>query len=214
MAVKHVIIVHGGSCWTSYAEYLDDLKNTKFSPDFTPRRPWQKTLAKKLGSRFKVLWLEMPNWQNAKYLEWKIWFEKAMAVSTIPPVVIGHSLGGIFLIKYFSESVRPRQITEMFLVGTPYRTEAEDPDFGDFALKGPPRRLRDLGVKVHFYHSQDDPFVAYADVKKYQSALPEAVIRTFRNRGHFTQDNLPEIAGEIRSMQQPEPAAKNRRSSP
>lgn len=200
MAGKCVIIVHGGSCWTSYAEYIEDLKKTKLSPDFTPRRPWHKTLAEKLGSSFKVLLLEMPNWQDAKYLEWKIWFEKALAVSGNAPVVIGHSLGGIFLIKYFSESVSPKKVAGIFLVGTPYRTFAEDPDFGDFALKRPPHRLKHLGARVLFYHSQDDPFVAYADVKKYQDALPEAVIKTFKNRGHFTQDNLPEIAEGIRSI--------------
>jgi predicted alpha/beta hydrolase family esterase len=202
MAGTRVIIVHGGSCWATYAEYLADLKKTKFSLDFTPERSWHKSLAGKLGPGFTVLRLEMPNWQNAKYLEWKIWFAKAMAVAGPAPVVIGHSLGGIFLVKYFSEWGRPGKIKGMFLVGTPYRTESEDPDFGDFALNGPPQRLTKLGAKVHFYHSQDDPYVAYTDVKKYQRVLPDAVIKTFKNRGHFTGDNLPEIAAEIRSIRQ------------
>jgi predicted alpha/beta hydrolase family esterase len=208
MAVKHVIIVHGGSCWTSYAEYLADLKATEFSIDFTPRRPWQKNLGEKLGSGFKVLGLEMPNWQNAKYQEWKIWFEKAMAVSERPPVVVGHSLGGIFLTKYFSETASPREIKGMFLVGTPYRTHAENPDFGDFALKGPPVRLKKLGDKIHFYHGEDDSFVPFTDLKKYQNLLPEAVIKTFKNRGHFVGNNLPELARDIRSLYQSATAGK------
>jgi hypothetical protein len=150
----------------------------------------------------------MPNWQNAKYLEWKIWFDKAVAFSGKAPVVVGHSLGGIFLIKYFSESVRPGEIKGMFLVGTPYRTSAENPDFGGFELKRPPRRLKDLGEKIHFYHSQDDPYVAYGDVEKYRSVLPSVIVKSFRNRGHFSQNNLPEIAGDISAICQSKRVAK------
>jgi len=206
---RPVIVVHGGSCWASYAEYIEDWKKTKFSPDFTPRRPWQRDLPEKLGPGFTVLLLEMPNWQNAKYIEWKIWFEKAVSVSRDAPVVVGHSLGGIFLVKYFSETVRPRKVKAMLLVSTPYRTSAENPDFGDFALKRQPHRLKKMGSRIRFYHSQDDPFVAYTDVKKYQSELPEAAINTFRNRGHFSQ-KMPEIAREIRSIYQFERAANRK----
>ncbi len=157
MAKKQpIILVHGGSCWASYAEYLQDLKSTKFRIG-SPRVGWQQRLQKNLGSRFKVFPLEMPNWQNAKYLEWKIWFEKAVAAAGKKPIAVGHSLGAIFLAKYFSETPRPPKIAGLLLVSAPYQTRTANPDFGDFALKAPPRRLQRFSQTIYFYQSQDDP---------------------------------------------------------
>jgi predicted alpha/beta hydrolase family esterase len=203
MSSKQVILIHGGSCWKTRAEYLADLKATKFVVGFFPRAGWHKNLQKDLGADCKVLLPDMPNWQNARYDEWKIWFEKALAVSGADPVVVGHSLGGIFLIKYFSETIQHPKIRAMLLVGTPYQTVSQNPDFGNFALQRQPRRLAGLGSKIRFYHSQDDPIVDFGDVKKYQKVLPGAVIKTYANRGHFIQNHFLDLAKDIRSIFNP-----------
>ena len=197
--MKHVIVIHGGSCWKTRAEYLADLKATKFVTGFYPRPGWHKNLQKDLGAGYKVLLPDMPNWQNSRYDEWKIWFEKALAVSGPDPVVVGHSLGGIFLIKYFSETVNPPKVRAILLVAAPYRTVSQNPDFGNFALKREPKRLGKLGSNVRFYHSSDDPIVDCADLKKYQKVLPAAAIKKYPNRGHFIQNHFPDIVKDIRA---------------
>jgi predicted alpha/beta hydrolase family esterase len=53
-----------------------------------------------------------------------------------------------------------------------------------------------LGNKVCLFHSQDDPIVDFADFQKYRAALPEAVGKSFRNRGHFLQNRFPELVRE------------------
>jgi len=198
MPKKQVIIIHGGSCWKTHAEYLADLRATKFAVGFFPRAGWHKNLQKDLGPGFKVLLPDMPNWQNSRYEEWKIWFEKALAVSGADPVVVGHSLGGIFLIKYFSETPGHPKVRAIMLVGTPYKTASQNPDFGNFALKREPRRLGKLGPDVRFYHSQDDPIVDFADLEKYQKVLPGAAVKKYANRGHFIQNHFPDLAKDIR----------------
>jgi predicted alpha/beta hydrolase family esterase len=200
MAKQHVILVHGGSCWATYTEYLQDLKSTKFAPDFSPQVGWQQRLQKNLGSRFIVFPLEMPNWQNAKYLEWKIWFEKAVAAAGNNPLAVGHSLGAIFLAKYFSETPRPPKIKALLLVSAPYQTHAANPDFGDFALKAPPRRLQHFGPTIYFYQSQDDPIVTPKNLIPYRKLLPEATIRLFKTRGHFHQPTFPELVRDLKSL--------------
>ena len=157
-------------------------------------------LQKRLGSHFKVLLLEMPNWRNAKYQEWKIWFEKAVGASGNAIIVVGHSLGAIFLAKYLTENKHLPKIRGIFLVSTPYKTHTENPDFGDFALKGPPRRLRHFGNKVHFYHSDDDSIVEIKSLDSYRESAPDAFARVFKNRGHFDQDRFPELAQDIKSI--------------
>ena len=61
-------------------------------------------LDKVLGGGYEVLIPQMPNSQNARYSEWKILFEKIISILDDEIILIGHSLGGIFLVKYFSEN--------------------------------------------------------------------------------------------------------------
>ena len=199
MLKKHVILIHGGSCWKTHAEYLADLRQTHFTVG-SPRVGWHKNLQKDLGTGFHVILPDMPNWQNARYEEWKIWFEKALAVSGGTPVVVGHSLGGIFLIKYFSETINYPKVRAILLVGTPYKTAAQNPDFGNFALKREPKRLGKLGPNIRFYHSQDDPIVDFTDLKTYREILPGAVVKKYTNHGHFVQNHFPDLAKDIRSL--------------
>ncbi|HEV2694365.1 MAG TPA: alpha/beta fold hydrolase [Verrucomicrobiae bacterium] len=198
MPKKQVILVHGGGSWKTRAEYVADLKKEVFRIDSAPRAGWHKNLQKDLGPGFNVLLPDMPNWQCAKYAEWKIWFEKALAYAGGEPAVIGHSLGGIFLVKYFSETAKPPLVKGVFLVGAPHKTVTQDPDFGDFALKREPKRLK--MQRVIFYHSQDDSFVDFADLKKYQQVLPGAGFKRFTNRGHFIGNRFPEIVKDIASI--------------
>jgi predicted alpha/beta hydrolase family esterase len=201
MTSQPVIVIHGGSCWASYKEYLGELKNSDFDVDFSPQPEWHKKLQKNLGAGFKVLLPAMPNWQNAKYVEWKIWFEKAVAVSGRTPIVVGHSLGAIFLTKYFAETTRPLKLKGLFLVSTPYATLTENRDFGDFALKRPPRRLHRTVKTIYFYQSKDDPIVGAENLSRYREFVPRATVRLFKNRGHFIQGRFPELIEDVKSVQ-------------
>jgi len=200
MAQKHVIIIHGGSCWALYEDYIKDFKRSKFEADFSPIFGWQKQMQKHLGSGFKVLLPKMPNWRNARYQEWKIWFEKAIVTSGNTPIVVGHSLGAIFLVKYFSETTRPRKVKGILLVSTPYKTKADNPDFGDFALKGPPWHLKRFRQPIYFYHSKDDSIVAPDSLIRYGAFAPNAVLRIFKRRGHFDQNAFPELVEDIKAL--------------
>ena len=200
--VKHdVIVIHGGSCWATYREYLNDLKHTKFVPGASPANNWQQSLQAGLGPQFRVLLPEMPNWQNAKYQEWKIWLDNILAASGKHPLVVGHSLGGIFLMRYFSETRRLREIKRLLLVSAPYATVSDNPDFGDFAFKRAPTNLRRQGQLITFYHSQDDQIVPFENLQKYQKILPDARYQIFKDQGHFIQKSFPELVHELKTTQ-------------
>ena len=44
---------------------------------------------------------------NARYEEWKIWFERMIPFLNDNVILVGHSLGGIFFVKYLSENLLP-----------------------------------------------------------------------------------------------------------
>ena len=197
---KQILIIHGGTTFNTYKEYLTFLKNAKISvEDFRPHSDWKDNLQKKLGNKFDVLQPSMPNKKNAKYKEWKIWFEKIIPLLDKEIVLIGHSLGGIFLSKYLSENKIPNKITATFLVAAPY-VDLKSKWLIDFKLPRSSALFSQQSSKIYLIHSKDDLVVPFADIKKYKRFLPDAMTEILSNRGHFRQETFPEIVKLIKSL--------------
>jgi hypothetical protein len=73
---KQVVVIHGGDTFDSYEDYLTFLNAFEVDKESLFLKDWKSTLQSELGENYEVLCLQMPNMFNAKYLEWKIWFEK------------------------------------------------------------------------------------------------------------------------------------------
>lgn len=196
---QQVFVIHGGNASNSYQEYLEYLKAKKVTLDDFHHQGWKNSLTLKLGRNFEVHNPEMPNKQNAKYLEWKIYFEKIIPLMTAPVILIGHSLGGIFLAKYLSEQKFPKKILATFLIAAPFNTPTKHP-LADFNLTKNLNKLVQQGGSLYFYQSKDDRVVPYSNFISYQKALPEATYRIFQNRGHFNAATLPELIRDIKNL--------------
>ena len=194
---KQIIIIHGGDTFDTYKQYISFLKSFKIDFEKMINKGWKDNIEKGLGKGFEVVLPKMPNAFNAKYLEWKIWFEKIIPFFENKVVLIGHSLGGIFLAKYLSENKFPKEILATFLVAAPYNNKDSDYSLADFTLKKDLGLLQSQSGKLFVYQSQDDDVVPFVDFEKYKKALPNANFRKFNNRGHFNQKNFPEIIQEI-----------------
>ena len=197
---KQIIVIHGGDTFETYEEYIFSLKSFEIDFEKMMSKGWKDNLEKDLGRGFEVVLPKMPNSFNAKYLEWKIWFEKIAPFFESKVVLIGHSLGGIFLAKYLSENKFPKRILVTFLVAAPYDDKNLDDSLADFVLKKDLNLLQNQSEKLFIYQSQDDDIVPFVDFKKYKKALPNASFREFDNKGHFRQKNFPEIIQEIRRI--------------
>lgn len=114
-------------------------------------------------------------------------------------MLVGHSLGGIFLTKYLSENDFPKKIQSIHLVAAPYDTEVIKDSLADFGLSATFEKLGVVANKIFLYQSKDDPEVAFADAQKYKRDIPTAEIRVFEDRGHFTQEQFPELLEDIRA---------------
>lgn len=164
------------------------------------QRKWRDTIAKTLGHHYEVLTPIMPNSNNAKYLEWKIWFKKIEPFLENEVVLIGHSLGGIFLAKYLSEHKFLKKIRAIFLIAAPFDDKKEKDSLADFSLPTDLSRFATQAGNIFLYHSKDDPVVSLYHVEKYKQALPHARVVVFYNRGHFSQESLPELVRDIKSL--------------
>jgi hypothetical protein len=197
---KQVVVIHGGDTFSTYKEYISFLKNYKIDFGRLKKKGWKEGLSEKLGRGFEVIAPRMPNKTNARYLEWKIWFRKFLPHIKNSVVLIGHSLGGIFLAKYLSENKFPKKIKGVFLVAAPYDSKDSDHSLVDFVLPRNLKRLEEQGGQIFIYHSKDDPVVPFANFKKYVKALARAHAAIFKNRGHFVQEEFPEIVKDIKSL--------------
>lgn len=196
---RQIIVIHGGDTFDTHREYISFLKERKidFEEYRHPKKNWKENLSRDLGGKFEVIMPKMPNKINAKYFEWKIWFDKFVPYFKPNVMMIGHSLGGIFLAKYLSENEFPKKISATFLVAAPYDDEDSDYSLADFRLPKNLSKLEKQGGKIFIYHSKDDSSVPFADSEKYERSLKAATRRIFADRGHFGQERFPELMRDI-----------------
>ena len=142
----------------------------------------------------------MPLQENAKYDEWKIYFERFFPYLRNNIILIGSSLGGIFLAKYLSENRFPKKILSAYLICAPYDNTTPTEDLvGGFRL-GVDLSLMEKNCKdVTFMFSKDDDVVPISHAGKYRKKLPNANIIIYESKnGHFKIERFPEIVRMIK----------------
>ncbi len=197
MKKQQVILIHGGESWENNEAYLDFLKSTEPSdPNDEPPKKWSQSLEEDLGENYQLIKPQMPCAWNAKYNEWKIWFEKYTQYIDDDVVLVGISLGGVFLVKYLAENTYLRKIKSLHLLAAP---------FGDrscikrssFVLTGTLENIEKQVSEIHLYHSKDDDVVDFGDFEAYAEELLRAQKHIFEDSGHFQVEELPELIEQI-----------------
>ncbi len=201
---KQVVVIHGGTSFKTYKDYISRLKSREINIEkLRSRKDWKDTLTTELGEDYEVLMPRMPNGANAKYVEWEIWFNRIAEVLNNDLILIGHSLGGIFLAKYFSKNIFPKTVKAVILLAAPY-DDTDDVERGeslaDFLLPASLEKFSKQVNKIYLIHSKDDPVVQFTQLAKYQQSLPKAEAVIFENREHFNQETFPEIIKIIKSV--------------
>ena len=135
--MKQVVVIGGGTTFARYEDYIESLRTKVVRIDRIAYSPsWKQSLQERLGSEYLVLIPSMPNTANAKYSEWKIYFDRVVEVLEDDCILLGHSMGGIFLAKYLSENKLPIRIGATVLIAAPFSDETAE-DLDEFkTLKG------------------------------------------------------------------------------
>jgi len=197
---QQIVLIPGGNAFRKYEDYLKDLENTKLSLSFFDKKDWKTGLAAALGDSYQVIIPQMPNRFNARYKEWKIWFEKIADLLENDVILIGSSLGGIFLAKYLAENTFSKKLKAVFFLAAPYNTD-KNSDLCDFVTSEDLSNIEKQTKRIFIYQSKNDEIVPFEDCRKYERLLPEATLRVFESYGHFKLLEFPEIVKEIRSLE-------------
>lgn len=197
--MTQVFVIHGGTAFADYGDFLSYLKTKEIDIEQMRAKGWKDGLQESLGKEFQVVSPRMPNAQNAKYVEWKLWFERFIPFMQDGVVLVGHSLGAVFLAKYLSERDMPKRIAGTLLVAAPYDFDIGNP-LPEFSITAPLQKFAQQGGVIILYHSKDDTVVPFAELQKFRKELPGAQSKVFEDRGHFNQETFPELVGDIKNL--------------
>lgn len=194
--MKQVIVIHGGDSFKSHDEYLNFLKTREITKEsFQQKKGWKTTIEQALGPDYDVLQPRMPNDLDAKYDEWVIWFERMFDFLDSEVILVGHSLGGMFLAKYLAQNDLPAKIKQLHLVAPPHNKVA---DIADFMIPDSLENVSKQAEVIYLYFSKDDPIVPFTELDAFKAQLPDAKVVTFEDRGHFKQAEFPELIANIK----------------
>ncbi|MEK7137981.1 MAG: alpha/beta hydrolase [Patescibacteria group bacterium] len=194
MKKVQVLRVHGGMTFKNDKNYLHYLRTKKISTK--KKISWKGDyLEKSLGKKFEVIAPQMPLSDNAKYRDWAILFKRYLALLKGKYILIGSSLGGVFLAKYLSENKLSKKAWSVYLVGAPFDNTVLGEDLvGGFNLKADLSLLEKNCKNLYLLFSEDDDVVPIAHSEKYKKKLKNARILVYKNKhGHFNVSRFPEI---------------------
>lgn len=198
--MQQIIVIHGGTTFQDYNMYLNSLSEKKLDIErFIYLPKWKELLQENLGTQYQVLLPTMPNSTNARYSEWKVWFEHISSLFTNDCILIGHSLGGIFLAKYLSENLLSFKVKATILIAAPYDDETIE-DLTDFKIEKLSTRLTEQAGRLVFFNGVDDPVISSNDMKKYQNQLSSAEFNILSAPDHFVRTDFPELVSLLKSM--------------
>jgi len=197
---QQIVLIPGGNAFRKYEDYIKDLEDTTLSLSFFNKKDWKTGLGAALGDSYQVIIPQMPNRFNARYKEWKIWFDKIADLLENDVILIGSSLGGIFLAKYLAENTFTKKLKAVFLIAAPYNTD-ETGDLCDFVTSEDLSNIGKQTKHIFVYQSKNDEIVPFEDCHKYMKLLPEAKLRVFESYGHFKLAEFPEIIEDIRALE-------------
>jgi len=193
-----VLLVHGGMTFKNERDYLHYLKTKKVQA--RKKISWAGDyLEKSLGKRFEIISPRMPLHEFAKYRDWKIFFERYLSLIKNKYILIGSSLGGVFLAKYLSENKLRKKALSVYLVCPPFDNTLPDEDLvGGFTLGSDLSLIEKNCKNLHLLFSKDDDVVPASHADKYKQKLKNAHIVIYKSKGgHFNIAKFPEIVKMI-----------------
>lgn len=192
--------IHGGMTFVSDDDYRNFLATRPISIGKKVR--WSdQYLDDQLGESCQIIRPRMPLQDNATYRDWKIHFERHFDQLTDNLILVGMSLGGIFLAQYLAEETFPKKIMAVYLVCPPFDDTVTGEDLANgFLLSEDLSKIQQNCSNLTLFFSEDDDVVPLSHAKKYEDTLPGAKIIIFPSKnGHFQVPKFPEIVKLIKN---------------
>ena len=154
-----------------------------------------------LGPGYAVRYPRMPDEGDPDFGAWSARLEREIAQLRDGAVLVGHSIGGTILIHAVAKQPELlSRIAAIFLIAPPFVGKGGWPS--DDIAPAPDWAAPLAGVPIYLYQGDADETTPMAHLDLYGKAIPQAHLRRLRGRDHQLDNNLSEIARDIRRIRQ------------
>lgn len=158
------------------------------------------SLRQHLGRDYEVHYPPMPNEDEPDYQTWKQLITEKVKAMGDDAILVGHSIGASVLIKMFTEQGPKPSVAGLVLIATPFWYDHDVWQWKDVELTPNASAIFPSGLPLFLYHGRADEVVPFAHVEMYASALPQAIVHPLDGRDHQINEDLSEVASDIRRL--------------
>ncbi len=158
-----------------------------------------ESLGRELGPEYQIRYPHMPNGADPKYARWKAALKKEFGRLDDGAILVGHSIGGTILINTVVEEPPDLALSGIFLLAAPFVGESGWPSEDIKPMSGLGKRLP-AQTPVYVYHGSEDETAPFEHVGLYARAIPQAVVRRLAGRDHQLNNDMSEVAADIRRL--------------
>jgi hypothetical protein len=196
-----LLYIHGGMTFKTKDNYINYLKTRNlYLEEF---KVWSGDyIREELKEHCQIIAPKMPRKEYSQYEEWEIHVDRHLEMMDTDVILVGWSLGGIFLAKYLSENRLDKNIIATYLIAPPFDGTMSTEDLaGGFELKNDLSLIEQNCNNINIWFSKDDEIIPIEHADKYKEAIPSANIRIFESKGgHFVVEEFPELTDAIKKM--------------
>jgi predicted alpha/beta hydrolase family esterase len=164
-----------------------------------------ESLERELGPDYEIRYPRMPDEDDPKFAHWKAALRKELDKLDDGAVLVGHSIGATILVHSLAEEPPEWSPAGIFLVSMPFIGKEGWPSDD---IKPEP----DLGAKlpaqspVYLYQGSADETVPAKHAELNAKAIPQAVVRKLSGRDHQLDNDMSEVAADIRELSRRKPS--------
>jgi predicted alpha/beta hydrolase family esterase len=164
------------------------------------------SLERELGTDYSVRYPRMPGEDDPRYMAWKAVLIDELERLDHGAILVGHSVGGTVLIHTLADERPTLKPGAIVLIAAPFIGDGGWPSDDIHPRKDLAERLP-AGVPIFLYHGTEDKSVPFVHVKLYAKVIPQAMVRALPDREHQLDNDLSDVARDIRSASRPPPLA-------
>jgi predicted alpha/beta hydrolase family esterase len=157
------------------------------------------SLREKLGAGYVVHYPLLPNEADPVYEAWQRCIAEELAMLGNGVVLVGHSIGASVLIAALAAGALGQSVAGVFLLAAPFWHDHEVWRWQEAELPVDAADLLPAGVPVFLYHGREDEVVPFSHLALYARTFPQATVRALAARNHQLNDDLTEVADDIRT---------------
>lgn len=158
------------------------------------------SLEEHLGGGFAVHYPLMPNESDPGYVAWRDCIGRELRSLGDDAVLVGHSVGAAILIKLLAEEPLEHPIAGIFLIAAPFMHASDGWQWKEAELPANAADALPKDVPLFVYHGRDDETVPFSHLALYSQTFRRATARALEGRNHQLNDDLTEVANDIRAV--------------